>query len=395
LGILHLSYDLGDLKSTDTTTAVINLINVTREISPVTIVSLNRTVSKRDELVKQINENTIQVKSFGFPYGIMHLQQLRSAYGKIRKAEGDGLIQLSSVNLIHSHKVSFEGYIGYRLALEKELPLFLTLRQTDFVVLKVRPDLRAHYKKILEYSSRIFYLIPVMPELLKDIVGEKYFYNKLEKKLVYLPNIIENNRSAEPKEITKDSPLITVLRITKRSVRRKNLKNLIKAVSLLDNIDFKLHIIGGGDYLSKVKDWVNSHKLENKVFFTGPISNDQIDKHYSGAKAFILPSFSESFGLVYAESLRNGTPILYSKGVLGFDGVFEDVGCGVDPYSVESIKNGIIDIIKNNDYYRKRIKILRENDAFEIFSPAHALKTYKKSYFEVMKSKELQTIVSE
>jgi len=64
--------------------------------------------------------------------------------------------------------------------------------------------------------------------------------------------------------------------------------------------------------------------------------------------------------MVYAESLLNGTPILYSKGVLGFDGVFSGVGSAVDPWSVESIREGIREVLIKNENYRSNIRNLQK-----------------------------------
>jgi len=80
--------------------------------------------------------------------------------------------------------------------------------------------------------------------------------------------------------------------------------------------------------------------------------------------------------MVYAESLLNGTPIMYSKGYLGFDGYFEGVGTGVDPQSIESIKNGIEDLLNNGSEYRKNIESLNNAGEFKVFSKDYIRKTY-------------------
>ena len=61
---------------------------------------------------------------------------------------------------------------------------------------------------------------------------------------------------------------------------------------------------------------------------------------------FILPSIHETFGLVYAEALSQGLPIIYTRGQ-GFDGHFEEgeVGYSVDCYDYEEISNKVLEII--------------------------------------------------
>jgi glycosyltransferase involved in cell wall biosynthesis len=165
----------------------------------------------------------------------------------------------------------------------------------------------------------------------------------------------------------------------KRSVKRKNIKNLLKALSLIIDKNVKLNIIGDGDYQKTLRKWVTQYNLNNRVNFLGKIPNSEIDRYYQSATAFLLPSNSETFGLVYAESLLNGTPILYSKNRLGFDGFFEDVGPAVNPASIDSIKTGITDCILKSKIYRGNIEKLSLNGAFQIFSKSYIKNVYERS----------------
>ena len=63
---------------------------------------------------------------------------------------------------------------------------------------------------------------------------------------------------------------------------------------------------------------------------------------------FIMPSFHETFGLVYLEAMTQGLPIIYTKGQ-GVDGYFKEnsPGYSVNPYSIDDIKNKIILTIEN------------------------------------------------
>jgi glycosyltransferase involved in cell wall biosynthesis len=60
-----------------------------------------------------------------------------------------------------------------------------------------------------------------------------------------------------------------------------------------------------------------------------------------------MPSFAETFGLVYAEALSQGLPLIYTKGQ-GIDGYFRDgeVGYAVDPNDPEEIADRISMILR-------------------------------------------------
>ena len=68
---------------------------------------------------------------------------------------------------------------------------------------------------------------------------------------------------------------------------------------------------------------------------------------------------------------------MYSKNRLGFDGVFEGVGTGVDPLSVSSIVEGINNLSSNSVNYRNKIRELDNNNVFEIFSPQYIANKYE------------------
>ena len=157
--------------------------------------------------------------------------------------------------------------------------------------------------------------------------------------------------------------------------QRKNMLRLFKAIKLINDENLRLDIIGSGVFEDTVKKWVKDLGIENNVKFLGYIKNENISSYLNSAKAFLMPSKSETFGMAYAEALLCGTPILYSKGT-GFDGIFEDVGVGVDPYSVNSISDGIKNLIENNQFYRDTIKRLNDEGAFKIFSKKNVRDIY-------------------
>ncbi len=375
INLLHISYDLRRRNNQPVTSAVRDVIKETEQIADVKIVDLLRVPSFKEEMVTVDKKNRLLVNSFGLPFGIFLIFNLKRAYAKIVDAEKKGIIDFSGTNIIHAHKVTFEGYIAYKLALRYNSKLILTLRQTDAWIFKRRPDLIRHYKPVIERSNKIIYLMPYINKLMEEHLGKEFFSRHMKDKLEFIPNIVE--RDIDPELFSaRNGYYSTALRMDRRSVKRKNIKRLFKAVKLLNNPDFKLVVIGDGGYLPTVKSWAEKLGIENNLSFKGRIPNSEMDKFYSASMAFIMPSLSESFGMVYAESLLNGTPIMYSKDAMGFDGIFENVGVGVNPFSVESIADGIRNLIENHSDYRKHIKELQQKGEFRIFSAAYVRDRY-------------------
>lgn len=115
--------------------------------------------------------------------------------------------------------------------------------------------------------------------------------------------------------------------------------------------------IAGEDYGEKdiLVEKVNVLGLNGNVFFTGQINDEQEKiKFLSNADVFALASHNENFGIVYAEALAAGTPIVASKGTPWE--IVEVYHCGK---WVENNEHSFIDAIK--DLFSADLLNMREN----------------------------------
>ena len=68
------------------------------------------------------------------------------------------------------------------------------------------------------------------------------------------------------------------------------------------------------EYESKIKARVKELGLEDRFIFTGALDDDEKWKAYARADLFVLPTYSENFGIVVAEALWAGVPVITTKG---------------------------------------------------------------------------------
>ena len=68
------------------------------------------------------------------------------------------------------------------------------------------------------------------------------------------------------------------------------------------------------EYEAKVKARVKELGLERQFVFTGALNDDEKWKAYARADLFALPTYSENFGIVVAEALWAGVPVITTKG---------------------------------------------------------------------------------
>jgi glycosyltransferase involved in cell wall biosynthesis len=114
-----------------------------------------------------------------------------------------------------------------------------------------------------------------------------------------------------------------------RLIERKGVRMLLTAYrkysSAMGKSAWDLVVIGDRDEEQESESIVRDHP---GVHFAGGKFGSELSQYYGLAKAFILPSTTETWGLVANEALASGLPILVSS------------GCGCAKTLVETGKNG-------------------------------------------------------
>lgn len=108
----------------------------------------------------------------------------------------------------------------------------------------------------------------------------------------------------------------------------------------------------------KLEELTQQLQIEKNVFFTGPLYDDQKRDFLANADLFVLPSHTENFGIVYAESLAAGTPIVASKKTPWSEVKEADCGKWVNN-SVDETANAMIEMLgKDREKMRINAKAL-------------------------------------
>lgn len=97
-------------------------------------------------------------------------------------------------------------------------------------------------------------------------------------------------------------------------VPRKGYDILVAALALLADLAWHLTIAGDrsrdADTASRLDADIARHKLGDRVTVLGAISPDEVAALYSGADVFVLASRFEGYGMVYAEAMTHGLPVV-------------------------------------------------------------------------------------
>lgn len=124
---------------------------------------------------------------------------------------------------------------------------------------------------------------------------------------------------------------------------RKNLQRLIYSFLELNLVDYKLVLVGKSSSHFNIKLLSDSES----IIFTGFVSDSDLSILYKKCEFFIYPSLYEGFGIPPLEAMKNGCAVIASD-IPSLKEVCSDAALYVNPDDTESIKNGILKIIKDS-----------------------------------------------
>ncbi|WP_225370594.1 glycosyltransferase [Methanobrevibacter arboriphilus] len=125
--------------------------------------------------------------------------------------------------------------------------------------------------------------------------------------------------------------------------------------------DCVLVVVGDGPLLNSLKEKVKIENVED-VIFTG--ARNDVANVIQSSDLLILPSYSESFGLVLIEALACGKPVIGSN-VGGIKEIItDDVGLLVEPTDSMGLANSI-DLILSDKELREKFQSNARNRAMD------------------------------
>ena len=290
-------------------------------------------------------------------------------------------VPVEAFDLIHTHCIFSDGNVARRLKWELGIPYLVTINNTDLnAFFRLRRFLRPCGILVMKEASHIIFI----SEVYRQSLFQKYVPQQERETLLQKTHIIPfgiddfwfDHIDNEKKHLLleKKIRLLFVGDICKN----KNISTVVAAVSRLreEGWDISFTIVG------KILDKRLYRELSKAEFLTygGEQTKETLIDYYRQSDIFIMPSFTETFGLVYAEALSQGVPVIYSQGQ-GFDGQFQEgvVGYHVDPYSMEAVAESIVRIAKEYDTIQPRCAV-----AARKFSWMEIARQYEKLYQQML-----------
>ena len=274
--------------------------------------------------------------------------KVKSKYGYLKSN-----VNLQDFDIVLAGTLFIEGAIALKINEEFGVPYISCVRGADvnFYFRKMF-HLWLLGRNIVCGAAKMIPITKSIKDSLLGRIGMIGLRKNAESKCEYVNNGIDEiwiNNYTTKKSVAHPYKLLFIghLEENKNIVRLQNV-----VVSLIDKYpDIKLTIIGGAaecyeDVISICKEYLNNFEYLGKIYDKQKLLTIVREHHI-----FTMVSHSETFGLVYIETLSQGLPVLYTQGQ-GIDGVFSKrIGEAVISNSDDSIKQGLEKLLTDYDNY--------------------------------------------
>lgn len=347
------------------------------KIFPISILNIHR-----KEHVIQEEGKPGNVHIFTAPLWYLPFRWFYKYLGKYHYKVVDRVIKRNKIkfNIIHSHFTWTSGYVGMRLKEKYGVPFILNIHSSNVL----EEQLRLKEKEIIATWKKADAIIKVNKENiedLKDYNKETYFIpNGFNNKLFFLRDQIESRKSLDIDLEKKILLSVGHLNECKGQIF------LIHAIGELVNTrgirNLKLYLIGEGVLRIKLEKEIKDLGLEDFVVLLGKRLHKEVPLWMNACDVFVLPSLSESFGIVQLEAFSCGKPVVATS-TLGSKQLMQsdDLGFLCRVGDAKDLADKIV-VATNKNWSESKILKYSQNYTWDI-----VVKDFLSIYNKVLKEK--------
>jgi len=299
---------------------------------------------------------------------INQLKYFKDTFRFIRKE----ILSQKKIDIIHSHLSYPAGFLGAIIQKREKIPCVLT----EHSWIKKYFRSRIHKLCVL-YTLKHCACVVAVSQALKDNINQ---YCKRQVQVI--PNVIEMKKFSLSDALKKDNNLNIGI-LGGMGNFRKGLDILIKAVSLLKDMELTVHIGGDGKYLNTFKEMAKELDIAGKCIFYGEIKPENIQDFYSKLDFYVLPSRDETFGVVVVEAMACGLPVIATKCGGPEEIITKETGVLIDKENPQELARAIRSVAGNLDSYNR--KAIRDY-VLEKYSPDLFVASISEVYQELLRN---------
>lgn len=281
-------------------------------------------------------------------------------FKKNAKKALENLLEEEDIDIIHGHYLFPAGAAAVEVGNAHGIKTYVTAHGSDmFELYKTQPLMRSTIRNVLKGADRVLAVSNALRhEIIATGVEGIVSKTKISWNSVDVDKFSNKENDSFKKEYNLfDKPIVLFVG---NLIKRKNVDSLLEAKKIAYS-DYYLVIVGDGPLYKKLTKKVEEENIRD-VIFTG--ARNDVENIIPSCDVLVLPSFSESFGLVLIEALACGKPVIGSN-VGGITEIInENVGLLVNPNKISSIARAIDNLI-NDDDLRYLLSLNARNRAIE------------------------------
>jgi glycosyltransferase involved in cell wall biosynthesis len=210
-------------------------------------------------------------------------------------------------DVLHAHAAIFGGAAGAELASEFAIPLVLTEHSTGFAR-KIYSKWQLKLAKQAINAANC--CIAVSPSL-GDLLGEQFSASKGIWK--WIPNVVADRFKATG-EVSKENRPIRFLNLALMTEKKGQL-DLLKAFTELARTsqDAELWLGGDGPIRAELERMAEASGVAHNVRFLGLVEPGKVPELLAKVDVMVVSSHYETFGVVAAEALMAGVPVVATR----------------------------------------------------------------------------------
>lgn len=275
--------------------------------------------------------------------------------------------RFGKIDLVHAHVSYPGGVIARALQEEFDVPYVLTEHMGPFPFPSLMRNGRpiADVMKALEHAARIVAVSPALASRIRsfDLPSPQV-----------IPNLVDERRFRPGAPQSRKFVFFTLCSLTPA----KGVDQLLKAIALwnppADTVEFWI----GGEGPSKrvFREMAQTLGIHDRIRWLGSVSREHAPAYFSSVHAYVMPSVHESFGVVYAEALASGKPVIATR-------------CG-GPESIVNKDNGLL--VDVGDIHGLANGLAWMADNWRCFDPATIRKDFEQRFSRQVVVRQLETL---
>jgi len=283
-------------------------------------------------------------------------------------------VKKHSIEILHVHYAiphAYAAYMAKQMLLEKgiHIKVVTTLHGTDITLVGSHPN----YKAAVEFSINNSDVVTTVSESLKQDTLRLF---SIRKPIHVIYNFIDftkypdiDSPECQRNAIAKENERIIIHISNLRPVKRA--EDVIAIFYKINKkIPSKLLIVGEGPDREKIGHLVRKLDIRESVLFLG--NSTEVNKLLCYSDLFLLPSETESFGLVALEAMAAKTPVISTN------------SGGLPEVNIQGKTGFLSDVGDTKDMAENAVRILKD---------LNTLKKFKQNAFEQAKRFSINQIL--